>query len=174
MKNYQELLEGYRKRRHDTVVDALATGLTYMDNVAVESGLLEEAGLLTELSESVCGALPFVIIAAEEGTRIVLGRKPARTGASDGAFRMLKTGAALGVGSAVAAASGLWMAIPATMGVRALFDRYRSAALTGLRVQGRVDRLHTLNEHIRAGLPEEKEEQVFIPQAGIPAEGSVT
>lgn len=40
MKTYQELLEGYRKRQHDTVVDALATGLTYVDNVAIDSGLL--------------------------------------------------------------------------------------------------------------------------------------
>lgn len=40
MRSYQELVEGYRRRQHDTVVDALATGLTYMDNVAVESGLL--------------------------------------------------------------------------------------------------------------------------------------
>ncbi len=84
---------------------------------------------------------------------MILGKKPAKTGVADGAFRMVKTGAAMGVGAAVASAAGLWVAIPATMGVRALFDRYRSAALTGMRVQGRIDRLHALNEHIRSGLP---------------------
>ena len=61
----------------------------------------------------------------------------------------LKTGAALGVGGAVASAAGFWAAIPVTMGVRALFDRYRSRALTGMRVQGRINRLKELNAALR-------------------------
>ena len=36
-----------------------------------------------------------------------------------------------------------------TMGVRALFDRYRSKALTGKRVEGRIKRLQELNRFIR-------------------------
>ena len=44
------------------------------------------------------------------------------------------------------------------MGVRALFDRYRSKALTGLRVQGRINRLKELNRFIRE-TPETREEQ---------------
>ena len=66
MKTYQEMLENYRKRQRSTVVDAIATGLTYMDEIAVDSGLLEETGLLSELTGSVCGALPFAIIAVQE------------------------------------------------------------------------------------------------------------
>ena len=31
MKTYQEMVKEYKKRQHDTVVDAIATGLTYMD-----------------------------------------------------------------------------------------------------------------------------------------------
>ena len=149
MKTYEEIVKDYQKRQRDTVVDAIATGLTYMDELVIESGLLEETGLLAELSESVCGALPFVMIAATEGTKVLLGRKPGVTGVKDGAYRMMKTGAAMGVGSAVAAAAGFWAAIPVTMGVRALFDRYRSRALTGLRVQGRIDRLKELNAFLR-------------------------
>lgn len=150
MKTYQEMLESYRKRQRSTVVDAIATGLTFMDEIAVDGGLLEETGLLSELTESVCGALPFVIIAVQEGTKVVLGLKPTAAGVQDGAFRMAKTGAALGVGSAVAAGAGFWAAIPFTMGVRALFDRYRSKALTGMRVQGRINRLKELNAQLRA------------------------
>ena len=63
MKTYQEMVKEYKKRQHDTVVDAIATGLTYMDEVAVEAGLLEETGLMTELTGSVCSALPFVMTA---------------------------------------------------------------------------------------------------------------
>ena len=149
MKNYQEMLASYRKRQRNTVVDAIATGLTFMDEIAVDSGLLEETGLLAELTESVCGALPFAIIAVQEGSKVILGLKPAANGVQDSAFRMAKTGAALGVGGAVAAGAGFWAAIPVTMGVRALFDRYRSKALTGARVQGRINRLRELNAQLR-------------------------
>lgn len=149
MKTYAEMVAQYKKRQRDTVVDTIATGLTYMDEIAVDTGVLEETGLMTELSESVCTALPFVIIAATEGTKVLLGRKPGKTGMKDGAYRMAKTGAALGVGGAVASLAGFWAAIPATMGVRAMFDRYRSKALTGLRVQGRINRLKELNAALR-------------------------
>lgn len=149
MKTYQDILEAYRKRQRNTVVDAIATGLTYMDEIAVDSGLLEETGLLAELTGSVCGALPFAIIAVQEGTKVILGLKPAANGVQDSAYRMVKTGAALGVGTAVAAGAGFWAAIPVTMGVRALFDRYRSKALTGMRVQGRITRLQELNAQLR-------------------------
>ena len=45
VKTYEEIVKEYKKRQHDTVVDTIATGLTYMDEVAVDSGLLEETGV---------------------------------------------------------------------------------------------------------------------------------
>lgn len=166
MKSYQEMLDSYRKRQRNTVVDTIAAGLTYMDEIVVDSGLLEETGLLAELTSSVCGALPFAIIAVQEGSKVILGVKPAANGMQDGAFRMVKTGVALGLGTAVAASAGFWAAIPVTMGVRALFDRYRSRALTGMRVQGRINRLKELNAQLRQ--PQE-EEPVALPEPEIVA-----
>lgn len=163
MRSYQEMIEAYRKRQRNTVVDAIAAVLTYMDEIAVESGLLEETGLLDDLTGSVCGALPFAIIAVQEGSKVILGLKPAANGVQDSAFRMVKTGAALGVGGAVAATAGFWAAIPVTMGVRALFDRYRSKALTGMRVQGRIMRLKELNAQLRAA-QEEPVEGICLPE----------
>ena len=167
MKTYQEIVQEYQKRQRDTVVDAIATGLTYMDELAIDAGILEETGLMAELSDTVCGALPFVIIAATEGAKVLLGRKPTATGVKDGAYRMVKTGAAMGVGGAVASAAGFWAAVPVTMGVRALFDRYRSKALTGMRVQGRINRLKELNALLR-----QEEEPQDAPQAmeALPAQ----
>ena len=159
MKTYEEIVREYRKRQRDTVVDTIAAGLTYMDEVAVETGILEETGLLTELTESVSGLLPFVIISVSEGSKVLLGRKPGKTGLKDGTFRMVKTGAAMGIRAAVTGVTGFWAAIPVTMGVRALFDRYRSKAMTGLRVQGRIQRLQELNRHIR------REEETASPEA---------
>jgi hypothetical protein len=160
MKTYEEIVKEYRKRQHDTVVDTIAAGLTYADEIAVDTGLLEETGLLTELTESVTGLLPFVIISVSEGSKVLLGRKPGKTGLKDGAYRMAKSGAALGVGAAVTGLCGFWAAIPATMGVRALFDRYRSKALTGKRVEGRIRRLQELNRFIRR----EEEETEKLPE----------
>lgn len=175
MKTYQEMVREYKKRQHDTVVDAIATGLTYMDEVAVETGLLEETGLMAELTGSVCTALPFVMIAATEGTKVLLGRKPTATGMKDGAYRMVKTGAALGVGGAVASAAGFWAAIPVTRGVRAMFDRYRSRALTGMRVQGRIARLKELNASLRqearpVAAPAQAEDRLIAAQAAVTVE----
>ena len=167
MKTYEEIVKDYKKRQHDTVVDTIATGLTYMDQIAVDTGLLEETGILTELTQSVTGILPFVIISATEGTKVLLGRKPGKTGLKDGAFRMAKTGAALGVGAAVTGLTGFWAAIPVTMGVRALFDRYRSKTLTGRRVQSRIQRLQELNKMIRQERPvRETEEAEYIAPTG--------
>ncbi len=158
MKTYEELVREYRKRQRDTVVDTIATGLTYMDEIAVDTGLLEETGILTELMENVAGVLPFAIITVSEGSKILMKKKPGKTGVKDGAFRMVKTGAAMGVGAAVMGAAGFWAAIPVTMGVRALFDRYRSKTLTGHRVQSRIERLRELNRFIRDEETERSEE----------------
>ena len=167
MKTYEELVQEYRKRQHDTVVDTIATGLTYMDEIAVDTGLLEETGLLTELTESVTGFLPFMIISVHEGSKVLLGRKPGKTGLKDGAYRMVKTGAAMGVGAAVTGMAGFWAAIPVTMGVRAIFDRYRSKALTGKRVEGRIKRLQELNKFIRREKTTEEEAE-RLPEATGP------
>ncbi len=160
MKTYQEMLQDYKKRQHDTVVDTLATGLTYMDEIAVDSGLLEETGILAELTGTMTGLLPFVIISVSEGSKVLLKKKPGMTGIRDGTWRMAKTGVAMGVGAAVTGLTGFWAAIPVTMGVRALFDRYRSKSLTGMRVQSRIRRLQELNRFIRKQDPAEDPETV--------------
>jgi hypothetical protein len=173
MKTYEELVQEYRKRQHDTVVDTIATGLTYVDEIAIDTGILEETGILTELTQSVSGILPFIIISATEGTKVLLGKKPGMTGLKDGAFRMVKSGAAMGVGAAVTGLTGFWAAIPVTMGVRALFDRYRSKALTGRRVQGRIQRLQELNRFIRHEEPEKEQAETMIPEEVLEAAGQV-
>ncbi len=173
MKTYEELVQEYRRRQHDTVVDTIAAGLTYVDEIAVDTGLLEETGILTELTQNVTGFLPFVIISVTEGTKILLGKKPGKTGMKDGAFRMVKSGAAMGVGAAVSGITGFWAAIPVTMGVRALFDRYRSKALTGKRIQGRIQRLQELNRFIRRGLKEEESEDPLLQGKMIQTAGQV-
>lgn len=173
MKSYAEMVEEYRKRQRDTIVDTLAAGMTYMDEIAVDAGLLEETGLLAGIADTLSGILPFAIITVTEGAKIVLKRKPGKTGLKDGAWRMAKTGAAMGVGAVVAGAAGFFAAVPATMGVRALFDRYRSKALTGRRIQGRINRLRELNAFIRQ---EEAPAETSAPEAEEPAlavDGSV-
>ncbi|MBR4457637.1 MAG: hypothetical protein IKS31_01630 [Clostridia bacterium] len=177
MKTYEEIVRDYQKRQHDTMVDTLSTALTYVDEIAVDTGILEETGLMTELTGAITGALPFVIIAAAEGTKVILGRKPMKTGAKDGAFRMVKTGAALGLGAAVATAAGFIPAIPVTMGVRLLFDRYKLKALTGRRVQNRIERLQELRRQLEN--PQETapdslpEATLTLDELSVPAAGYI-
>ena len=129
--------------------------------------------VLLEPVPAMTGILPFAIITVSEGSKILLKKKPGKTGLKDGAYRMAKTGAAMGIGAAVMGAAGFWTAIPATMGIRALFDKYRSKTLTGHRIQGRIDRLKELNRFIRDEQPEHAENLPVREQVTLAAEGSV-
>ena len=145
MPSFKELVERYKKRRHDTVVDAVSAGLSLADNVSVDLGLLEDTGIVTDTLETVSSVLPFSVIAVTEGCRVLMGKKTGVAATSDAAYRMLKTGAAMGAGAAVlAAGGGAVAALPVAVGSRLLLDRYRSKALTGHRVSQRVQRLRAL------------------------------
>ena len=124
MKTYQEMVQEYKRRQRNTVVDTIAAGLTYMDEIALDTGLLEETGLLTELTETACGALPFAIIAVTEGSKVVLGKKTGKDGVKDGDFLMANICATLGVGSVVTMVAWFWAVIPVNMGLLAVFDGY--------------------------------------------------
>lgn len=140
MPEFQKLVEKYTRRRRDTVVDAVTAGLSYADNVAVDLGLMEDSGVL----DAVTAAAPFAVIAVTEQLQVIMGRKTGKAGLSDGVQRMLKTGAAMGVGALAAAAAGAAAAVPAAVGTRMLLKHYQSRALLGLRVQDRIVRLRAL------------------------------
>lgn len=148
MANYQELVQKYQKRQKDTLLDSVAAGLSYADNVAVDLGLLEDTGVLGETLETVGAALPFALIAVTEQCKVILGKTTQRAAAENTVYRMAKTGAAMGAGALAFAAGGPAAAIPAAMGVRALLDQYKSKALLGTRVQNRIRRLQALREQI--------------------------
>ena len=146
MPSFKEMVEEYKKRRHDTVVDAVTTGLSLADNVTVDLGLLEDTGVATEIAETVSNVLPFAVIAVTEQCKVLLGKKTGAAGAGDAAYRMVKTGAAMGVGAAVTAAgAGAVVALPAAVSARVIMDRYRGYALMGHRVSLRTQRLKALN-----------------------------
>ena len=142
MPEFQALVRRYQKRRRDAVMDSVAAGLSYADNVAVDLGLLEDTGLIDALT----AAAPFALIAVTEQMQVILGKKTGRAGLSDAVRRMLKTGAAMGVGAAVTAAgAGAVVALPAAVSARVIMDRYRGYALMGHRVSLRTQRLKALN-----------------------------
>ena len=146
MPSFKEMVEKYKKRRHDTVVDAVTTGLSLADNVTVDLGLLEDTGVATEIAETVSNVLPFAVIAVTEQCKVLLGKKTGAAGAGDAAYRMVKTGAAMGVGAAVTAAgAGAVVALPAAVSARVIMDRYRGHALMGHRVSLRTQRLKALD-----------------------------
>ena len=146
MPSFKEMVEKYKKRKHDTVVDAVTTGLSLADNITVDLGLLDDTGITAEIAETVSNVLPFAVIAITEQCNVLLGKKTGSAGAGDAAYRMIKTGAAMGVGAAVVAAgAGAAVALPAAVGARVIMDRYRGHALTGHRVSQRTQRLRAIN-----------------------------
>ena len=140
MASYEQLVKKYTKRRKETLVDTVTAGLSYADNVAVDLGLMEDSGLVDTLTT----AAPFAIIAVTEQLRVIMGKKTGKAGFSDAVQRMLKTGAAMGVGALAAAAAGPLAAVPAAMGTRALLSQYKSKSMLGLRVKERTGRLTAL------------------------------
>ena len=146
MPAYQELVKKYAKRKKDNLMDTVTAGLSYADNVAVDMGLLEDTGMIDALS----AAAPFAIIAVTEQMKVIMGRKTGKAGLSDAVQRMLKTGAAMGVGAIAAAAAGPMAAVPAAMGTRVLLSHYRSRSMLGLRVNERTSRLRAIREQREA------------------------
>ena len=161
MPTYQELIEKYKKRKHDTLVDAVTVGLSYADNVVVDLGLLEDTGLLTETLETVSNVLPFAIIAVTEQFRVIMGRKSEKAAVTDTAYRAVKTGASLGVGALVTVAGGPLLAIPAAVATRVVMDRFKSRALTGMRVSRRTRRLSELRRVLEQRQLELSSDQVI-------------
>lgn len=141
MATYAELVNKYAKRRKENLIDTVTAGLSYADNVAVDLGLLEDNALVDTLAS----AAPFAIIAVTEQLRVIMGKKTGKAGFNDAAQRMLKTGAAMGVGALAAAVTAAPVAaIPAAMGTRALLAKYKSKSLLTLRVKERTGRLEAL------------------------------
>lgn len=140
MAEFAALVEKYKNRKKDTLIDSVAVGLSYADNVAVSLGLMEDSGIM----ETVSAAAPFAVIAITEQMQVILGKKTGKAGFSDGVQRMLKTGTAMGVGAIAALAAGPVAAVPAAVGTRMLIKNYQSKSLLSLRVKDRTERLQAL------------------------------
>ncbi len=146
--HYEGLVSKYKKRQHDTLVDTVTTGLSYADEVAVDLGLMEDTGLLSETMDMVSTALPFAIIAVTEQAKVIMGKKTQKAALENTLYRVVKTGAAMGAGALAGTVGGFGAAIPAAIGVRALLDQHKSRALLGNRIQGRTNRLSSLRERM--------------------------
>ncbi len=150
---FGQLVARYKKRQRDTLIDTVSTGLSYGSDVAVDLGLMEDTGLLTEITDTVGTAFPFAVIAVTEQAKVIMGKKTQKAAMENTVYRMVKTGAALGVGALAATVGGVAAAIPAAVGVRVMMDHYKSKALLGSRIAGRTARLRDLTEKRRQRVP---------------------
>ena len=141
MPSYNELVQQYKKRQKETLMDTVATGLTLADEVGAGLGVIKADALLN----GILAAIPFALIAITEGVKVRLGKKARRTATNDAAYRMLKTGVAMGIGAGLAGLGAPLIALPLAMGVRAAMDRVKSKRLTTRRVQTRTQRLQEIN-----------------------------
>lgn len=147
MSQFQELVKKYQKRQTATLVDSIAAGLSLADEVTVDLGLLSDSGLVDDALNVVSLGLPLAVIAVTEGSRVLMGKKTGTAAVQDSAYRVVKTGAAMGAGALVAGlGAGALPGIPVAIGVRIMLDKYRSAALAGRRVDQRIKRLRALRQ----------------------------
>ena len=146
MADFRELVEKYRKRSRDKLVDTVALGLSCAESVTEDVGLLTDNGLLRDALSSAGSVLPFAVIAVTEEMKVILGKKDQISMLKDSAYRMAKTGAALTIGAAAATVAGPIGAMGAAMGTHAFLDRYKSRGLTAVRLKDRVDRLKSLQK----------------------------
>ena len=146
MADFRELVEKYKKRSRDKLVDTVALGLSCAESVTEDVGLLTDNGLLRDALSSAGSVLPFAVIAVTEEMKVILGKKDQISMLKDSAYRMAKTGAALTIGAAAATVAGPIGAMGAAMGTHAFLDRYKSRGLTAVRLKDRVDRLKALQK----------------------------
>ncbi len=146
MADFKELVEKYKKRSKDKLVDTVALGLTCAESVSEDVGLLTDNGLLRDALSTAGAVLPFAVIAVTEEMKVIFGKKDQVTMLKDSAYRMVKTGAALTAGAAAATVAGPIGAVGAAMGTRAFLDRYKSRGLTAVRLKDRIDRLKALEK----------------------------
>ena len=146
MAEFKELVEKYKKRSKDQLIDQVALGLTCAETVTEDIGLLSDNGFLRDTLSTAGSVLPFAVIAVTEEMKVIFGKKDQKTMLKDSAYRMAKTGAALTVGAAAATVAGPFGALGAAMGTRAFLDRYKSRGLTAVRLKDRVERLKALQE----------------------------
>ena len=146
MADFQELVKKYKKRSKDNLVDQVTIGLSYAESITADAGLLTDNGVLQEFLDSAGVVLPFAVIAVTEEMKVILGKKPQKTGLGDAAYRMAKTGAALTAGAAATALGGPVAGVSAALGTRAFLDRFKSKSLTAVRLKNRIERLRALRE----------------------------
>ncbi len=147
MADFRDLVDKYKKRSKDKLIDKVAVGLTYAESVTQDAGLLTDNGLLHDVLSSTAGtALPFAVIAVTEEMKVIFGKKDQKTMLKDSAYRMAKAGAAMTVGAAAATVAGPIGALGAAVGTHALLDRYKSRGLTAVRLKDRIERLKSLQK----------------------------
>ena len=78
---------------------------------------------LEEFAEMVLPGLPFVLIAATEGRKVLMGRQAFQEAVNRSLERATKTGAAIGVGAVAVLAGAGVVSLPATFLTRMGIDR---------------------------------------------------
>ena len=155
MATYAALRAKYVHRQREELIDTISAGLSRADELMVDLGFFEGLGDAAELLDSIFSALPFVLIIATEGTKVVLGKKPGVAATRNAAFRVVKTGAAMAVGAGVAVVAGSVAAIPAAVGTRLLLERAKVKGMLGRRVEKRIETMAFLRRKWRTDLPED-------------------
>ena len=118
MPEYRNLIDTYRKRRYDTLVDSVTSGLSFADDIALDMGLMDSAGIIDDIIGTASIIMPLALILISERIKVLKGRKTARAGRGDTVFRIIKTCAAMGKTAVITSGAAAEVALPASIGTR--------------------------------------------------------
>lgn len=160
----KQALEKYPNIRVVTTVEAAEQADPLAENMILNSGvrdakieedirapvadIVDDTGL-ENFVEAVVPGLPFILITASEGRRVLMGRQTLQDAANRIAERGLTTGAAMGVGYTLATLTGAGIiSLPATYATRLGINRFQILNGLSRRLKSDIESIRTLQEAI--------------------------
>jgi len=99
MANLKELFEHYKSRDKSIIVDSIALGASFVDEMSIGLGLIENTDVLMDTVSPISTALPFATVVLHEGSNVLFKHKSLKAGNQDTRYRLVRNGASLVLGT---------------------------------------------------------------------------
>ncbi|MGI6739390.1 MAG: hypothetical protein ACOX54_08505 [Christensenellales bacterium] len=146
MANLKELFEHYKSRDKSIIVDSIALGASFVDEMSIGLGLIENTDVLMDTVSPISTALPFATVVLHEGSNVLFKHKSLKAGNQDTRYRLVRNGASLVLGTMLNCIGAGIIALPCAIGLRLTLNRFRSKILTSYRVEKRIERIKALQQ----------------------------
>ena len=148
MANLKELFEHYKSRDKSRIVDSIALGASFVDEMSIGLGLIENTDILMDTVSPISTALPFATVVLHEGSNVLFKHKSLKAGNQDTRYRLVRNGASLALGTMLNCI-GAGIIASCAIGLRLTLNRFAQNT-TSCRVEKRIERIKALQQGIAA------------------------